>query len=137
MGGVDILNDHEAIVQSISDDKLEITLLLPRGGTIKAKNEGFTTGDHVCFLLDPSNKTIIKVLPKLVADLTVAVGSDPLIRATLQEAPNPEEMDMKKWQFDDEEEDEPLKAKENDHDKSKDVDEEGEGKYSFIPGNDG
>lgn len=128
MGGVDNLNSHEAIVQSISNNKSKITLLLPRGGVIKAKNEGFEVGDHVCFLLDPSNKKIIKVLPKLVADLTVAVGSDPLTRAALQEAPDPEELDMGQWEMEDED-DEPLKAKEKDHEEG-----EKEGKYSFIPG---
>ena len=131
MGGVSIINDHEAIVQSVSDDKTEITLLLPRGGTAKAKNEGFEVGDNVCFILDPSNKIITKVLPKLVADITAAVGSDPIIRASLQEAPDPEELDMDEWQFDDEKEDEPLKATEEDHDKG-----EEEGKYTFIPGSD-
>jgi len=131
MGGVSIINDHEAIVQSISDDKTEITLLLPRGGITKAKNEGFEVGDNVCFILDPSNKIITKVLPKLVADLTVAVGSDPIMRAALQEAPDPEELNIDEWQFDDEKEDEPLKATEEDHDESKE-----EGKYTFIPRSD-
>lgn len=130
MGGVDTLNEHEAIVQSISNNKLEITLLLPRGGLVKAKNEGFEVGDNVCFILDPSKKKITKVLPKLIADLTTAVGSDPLTRAALQEAPNPEELDMDQWEME-EDDDEPLKAKEKDHDEG-----EKEGKYSFIPGSD-
>lgn len=130
MGGVDTLNEHEAIVQSISSNKLEITLLLPRGGIVKAKNEGFEVGDNVCFILDPSKKKITKVLPKLIADLTTAVGSDPLTRAALQEAPNPEELDMDQWEME-EDDDEPLKAKEKDHDEG-----EKEGKYSFIPGSD-
>ena len=133
MGGIDNTNTHEAIVQSVSKDKSEITLLLPRGGLIKAKNEGFETGDHVCFLLDSSQKKITKVLPKLFADLTVAVGSDPITRAALQEAPDPEELDIDGIEFD--EEDEPLKAKEEGYDENKNGEEE-EGKYSFIPGSD-
>jgi len=136
MGGISIINDHEAIVQSVSNDKMEITLLLPRGGIAKAKNEGFEVGDNVCFILDPSNKIITKVLPKLVADLTVAVGSDPIMRAALQEAPDPEELDMDGWGFDDEKEDEPLKVTEENHVESKSGKSEKEGKYTFIPGSD-
>jgi len=127
MGGISDTNENEAIVQSVSKDKTKITLLLPRGGLVKAKNEGFEVGDNVCFLLDSSQKKITKVLPKLVADVTVAVGSDPIMRAALHEAPDPEELDMAEWEF--EKEDEPIKAKE------KGYDDEGtnEGKYSFVP----
>lgn len=127
MGGISNANDNEAIVQSISNDKTEITLLLPRGGLVKAKNEGFEVGDHVCFLLDSSEKKITKVLPKLFADLTVSVGSDPIMRAALQEAPDPEELDMDGIEF--EKEDEPLKVKEEGYDDEG----EKEGKYSFVP----
>ena len=130
MGGISSANDNEAIVQSVSNDKTEITLLLPRGGLVKAKNEGFETGDHVCFLLDSSQKKITKVLPKLFADLTVAVGSDPITRAALQEAPDPEELYMDGIEF--EEEDEPIEVEEEGHDDNK----EAEGKYSFIPRSD-
>jgi len=133
MGGIENSNKHEAIVQSVSDDKTEITLLLPRGGLIKAKNEGFEVGDHICFLLDSSKKRITKVLPKLFADLTVAVGSDPIMRAALQESPDPEELDMAEWEF--EKEDELLKVKENGYDE-REGEGEKEGKYSFIPGSD-
>jgi hypothetical protein len=131
MGGISNANDNEAIVQSVSNDKTEITLLLPRGGLIKAKNEGFETGDHVCFLLDSSQKKITKVLPKLFADLTVAVGSDPITRAALQEAPDPEELYMDGIEF--EKEDETLKVTEEGHE---DRSEEEEGKYSFLPSSD-
>ena len=131
MGRIENSNKHEAIVQSVSDDKTEITLLLPRGGIAKAKNEGFEVGDHVCFLLDSSKKKITKVLPKLFADLTVAVGSDPIMRAALHEAPDPEELYMDEYEF--EKEEEPLKAKENGYEEG-DGDEEG--KYSFVPRSD-
>ena len=124
MGIIGNLNDHEAIVQSVSNDKTEITLLLPKGGITKAKNEGFEVGDHICFLLDPSNKRITKVVPKLVADLIVEVGSDPLMRASLQEAPIPEEEDLA-LQYD--EEDTPIKAKEEGYDESKE-----KGNYRFV-----
>lgn len=127
MDRIEHLNSHESIVQSVSNDKTEITLLLPRGGIVKAKNEGFEVGDHICFLLDPSKTKIIKVIPKTIADLTVAVGSDPIMRAALQEAPEPEEYEL---DFD-EEDSEQFKATEEGYEQGKD---EEEGKCSFILG---
>lgn len=128
MGIIDSLNDHEAIVQSISNDKTEVTLLLPRGGTAKARNEGFETGDHVCFLLDPSNKRIVKIIPKLIADLTIEVGSNPIMRASLQESPDPEEEDLS-LQY--EEEDKLINAKEEGYDESESESEKEE-TYRFV-----
>lgn len=106
------LNQFEGIVQSVSNDKTEITLLMPRGGLVKAKNEGFEVGDHICLLLDPVKKKIIKVLPKLVADITVAIGSDPILRNSMEDAPNPEEIDFDEYEF--EPEDEPTIMEEDD-----------------------
>jgi len=106
------LNQYEGIVQSISNDKTEITLLMPRGGLVKAKNEGFEVGDHICLLLDPAKKKIIKILPKLVADITVSIGSDPILRGSMEDTPNPEEIDFSEYEF--EPEDEPVIMEEND-----------------------
>lgn len=106
------LNQFEGIVQSISNNKTEITLLMPRGGQVKAKNEGFEVSDHVCLLLDPVKKKIIKVLPKLLADITVALGSDPTLRSAMIESPSPEELDFDEYEF--EPDDEPVITEDND-----------------------
>lgn len=95
------INDLEAIVQSVSKDKTEITLSLPRGGTIKAPNEGFETGDKVCFFLNPAGNKIIKVIPKLVADVTGAVGEDQMLANSIMERPDEEGEDFDEYEAND------------------------------------
>jgi hypothetical protein len=85
------INELKGIVQKVSKDKTQITLSLPKGGKIKARNEGFEIGDQVCFILNSAGTKIIKVLPKLVADITVKSNEDPLLNTSLIERPNEEE----------------------------------------------
>lgn len=95
------INDLKGIIQSISKDKSEITISLPRGGTIKATNEGFEVGDKVCFFLNAAGNKIVKVIPKLVADVTAAVGEDPVLSSSIMERPNEEDEDFDEYKTDD------------------------------------
>jgi len=81
------INELEGIVQSVSKDKTEITLSLPRGGTIKARNEGFEVGENVCFFMNTAGTKVVKIIPKLVADLSAAVGEDPMLANSIVERP--------------------------------------------------
>lgn len=81
------INELEGIVQTVSANKAEITLSLPRGGTIKAQNEGFEVGENVCFFMNTAGTKVVKVIPKLVADLAEAVGESPILANSIIERP--------------------------------------------------
>lgn len=121
------LNKLQGIVQEVSSDKSKISLLLPRGGTIKARNEGFETGDHVCIIIDPIKKKVLKVLPKIIADLTVVIGSNPILQSAIRDAPEELEIDFDEYEFEPEE----ITIEENDHDKE---DPSGERKICVFEG---
>ncbi len=110
------LNKLQGIIQAISNDKSEIYLLLPRGGVVKARNEGFEVGDNVCIIVDPVRKKVLKVLPKLIADLTMEIGSNPILQSTIREAPEDLEMNFDEYEFEPEE----IIIEEDDHDEKKD-----------------
>lgn len=82
-----LINERKGTVVSVSKDKAEITILMDKGGRVKAKNEGFGIGDKVCFLLDAAKLRVIKVMSALTADIAVAVGSDPILQAAMEEEP--------------------------------------------------
>jgi len=107
------LNKLQGIVQEVSGDKSEISLLLPRGGIIKAKNEGFEIGDHICIIIDPTKKKVLKILPKIIADLTVIIGSDPILQSAIRDAPEDLEIDFDEYEFEPKE----IIIEEDDHDK--------------------
>jgi len=79
------VNQYHGIVEKVSPDKTKITLRLPKGGLIEAKNEGFEVGDQVCFLMDPLGRKVIKVTPKILADVQVLIGSSPELQGALME----------------------------------------------------
>jgi hypothetical protein len=95
------INEFEGIVQSVSKDKTEITLSLPRGGTIKAPNAGFEVGEKVCFFMNPAETKIVKVIPKLVADVARAVGESPILAHSIMERPDEEDEDFDEYQIED------------------------------------
>jgi len=94
------INELEGIVQSVSKDKTEITLSLPRGGTIKAQNEGFEAGENVCFFMNTAGTKVVKVIPKLVADLSAAIGEDPMLAHSIVERPVEEDEDFDEYETD-------------------------------------
>lgn len=77
------VNRYHGIVEKVSPDKTEITLRLPKGGILQARNEGFEVGDQVCFIMDPLGKSVIKVMPKILADVQVLVGSSPELQGVM------------------------------------------------------
>ena len=97
------INDNNGTVTSVSKDKTKVKILLPKGGIVTARNEGFEKGDKVCFILNAARTKIIKVIPKLVADITVIVGSNPILRASIDEQPDDIEEDFDEHKFYDEE----------------------------------
>jgi len=106
------INELEGIVQSISKDKLEITLSLPRGGTLKARNEGFEIGERVCFFMNTAGTKIVKVIPKVVADVAAGIGEDPILASSIVERPDEEDEDFDEYEIEDP--DEPLLIEEKD-----------------------
>lgn len=97
------INDNSGTITSVSKDKTKIKILLDKGGTVTARNEGFEKGDKVCFILNATQTKIIKVIPKLVADITTSVGSSPILRAAIEEQPDDLEQDFDEYKFYDEE----------------------------------
>jgi hypothetical protein len=76
-----LINDNSGTILSVSKDKTNIKILLPKGGIVKARNEGFEKGDEVCFIINAAKTKIIKVIPKLIADATATLGSSQILRA--------------------------------------------------------
>jgi len=97
------INDNNGTIIGVSKDKTNIKILLSKGGIVKARNEGFEKGDNVCFILNATKTKIIKVIPKLVADVTAIIGSDPILRAATEEQPDDLEQDFDEYEFYDEE----------------------------------
>jgi len=97
------INDNNGTIISVSEDKTNIKILLSKGGIATARNEGFEKGDSVCFILNATRTKIVKVIPKLVADVAAAIGSDPLLRAATEEEPDDLEQDFDEYEFYDEE----------------------------------
>lgn len=88
------INERRGTVISISKDKTKITILLHKGGKVKAKNEGFGVGDKVCLLLDAAKSRVIRVISALTADVAATVGSDPILQAALEREPHDLEEDF-------------------------------------------
>ena len=93
------INDNDGTIISVSKDKTSIKILLDKGGIITARNEGFEKGEKVCFILNAIRTKIIKVIPKLVADITTISNSDPLLRASTEEQPEDLEEDLDEYKF--------------------------------------
>ena len=102
MNQVILINDNKGIVTNVSKDKTKIKILLPKGGIVTARNEGFEKGDQVCFILNATRTKIVKVIPKLVADITVMVGSNPILGASIEEQPEDLDQDFDEYEFYDE-----------------------------------
>ena len=82
------INDNSGTIISVSKDKTKVKILLTKGGIVTARNEGFDKGDKVCFILNAMRTKIIKVIPQLIADITAAVSSDPILIASIDEQPD-------------------------------------------------
>jgi len=96
------INDNGGTIVSVSKDKTKIKILLDKGSTITARNEGFEKGEKVYFILNATRNKIVKIIPKLVADATVAIGSNPIFRAATEERPDDLEEDFDEYEFYDE-----------------------------------
>jgi len=97
------INDNNGTIINVSKDKTNVKILLSKGGIVTARNEGFEKGDNVCFILNATRTKIIKVIPKLVADVTVAIGSNPTLRSSIDEQPDDLEEDFDEYEFYDDE----------------------------------
>lgn len=97
------INDNKGIVINVSKDKTKIKVLLPKGGIVKARNEGFEKGDEVCFIINATKTKIVKVIPKLIADVTTTLGSSQILRAAAEEQPEDLDQDFDEHEFFDEE----------------------------------
>lgn len=82
------LNKNVGIVTRLLDGGQRIELRLPKGGRIQCRNQGFEVGQTVCFTLDASKQNVIRVIPKEVADLQVAIAIDPYLQESLMEDPH-------------------------------------------------
>ncbi len=74
-------------VKRVSADRTEITVALPRGGTLVCRNEGFRIGEEVCFVLDPSERHVIKVVPRDVAEVRAMLAADIYLQHAIMEPP--------------------------------------------------
>ena len=97
------INDNNGTIISVSKDKTNVKILLSKGGIATARNEGFEKGENVCFILNATRTKIVKVIPKLVADVAAVIGSDPLFRAATEEQPDDLEQDSDEYELYDEE----------------------------------
>ena len=97
------INDNRGTIINVSKDKTKIKILLLKGGTVKARNEGFEKGDQVCFTVNAAKTKIIKVIPKIVADVTAVIGLNPALRAATEEQPEDLEQDFDEHEYYDEE----------------------------------
>jgi len=77
--------NNRGIVRRISPDKTTITIALPRGGKLTCRNEGFEIGEEVCFVLDPSRRRVIKVMPRDVAEIRQMIAADPILQHAIME----------------------------------------------------
>ena len=99
MGKAIFINDNGGTIINVSKNKTKIKILLTKGGIVIARNEGFDKGDKVCFILNAMRTKIIKVIPQLIANVTVAVGSNPTLRSSMDEQPDNIEDDFDEYRF--------------------------------------
>lgn len=93
------INDKSGTILSVSKDKTSIKVLLPKGGIVKVRNEGFEKGEQVCLIANATKTKIVKVVPKLIADMTAALGSDPILKAATEEQPEDLEQDFDEYEY--------------------------------------
>ncbi len=90
--GLNFLNSNYGIVRRVSKNRETITIGRPRGGTFKAKNAGFEIGDEVAFVLDPTSRKVIRIIPKDVADAKIAISQDPALQQAISDNEIPESL---------------------------------------------
>jgi len=66
----------------VSKDKTQIKIQT-KGGIIKVNNEGFKIGDQVMFILDPASNKPLRILPKDIALLKIAMTQEPMHQLAL------------------------------------------------------
>jgi len=93
------INDKSGTVLSVSKDKTSIKVLLPKGGIVKVRNEGFEKGEQVCLIANAAKTKIVKVIPKLIADMTATLGSNPVLRAATEEQPEDLDQDFDEYEY--------------------------------------
>lgn len=74
-------------IKRVSADRTEITVALPRGGTMVCRNEGFRIGEEVCFVLDPSKRHVTRVMPRDVAEIQAMLAADTYLQHAIMEPP--------------------------------------------------
>ena len=95
-----IINEFTGIVTKIFKNKSKIIITLPKGGKIVANNEGFDIGDEICFDIS-SHGVVTKIRSKLVADVTLQVGTNHLLETSIREPPE-EEFDQYEYELESE-----------------------------------
>jgi len=77
------LTKNRGFVWSVEGD--EIIVALQKGGKMRCKNNGFTTGDRVVIILDSSGRKAKEVISEAEALHAVRCGIDPIYAAWSRE----------------------------------------------------
>jgi len=72
----------------VSKDKTKIKAKIP-GGVATFDNEGFRVGDEVMFILDPSSNKPLRILPKDVALMKIAMIEEQMHQLALMDEYEP------------------------------------------------
>lgn len=81
--------DNWGIVRRISQDRMRITIALPKGGTIDAPNSGFSLGECVAFSVNQLTKEVVQVIPRDVAEVRRLLANQPILELAVSVAPEP------------------------------------------------
>ena len=79
---MDWTNAYSGIVIWVSKDRSKIKVKT-HGGVVTFDNEGFKVGDEIMFILDPGSKRPIRMLPKDIAMLKIAMAQEPMHQLAL------------------------------------------------------
>lgn len=80
------INSNRGVV--IKTDQKNITIMLPKGGSIRAPNIGyFHPGDEVCFTLNSAGTKPVLIIPAELADWKQAIATNPLLNESIRKEP--------------------------------------------------
>lgn len=85
---------YSGIVIKVSQDKTKIKIKT-QNGIIECENEGFRVGDEVMFIPDPSSNKPLRILPKDVALMKLALLEDEAYQIALATEFNTDIMEVK------------------------------------------
>lgn len=80
------INSNRGVV--IKTDQKNITIMLPKGGSIRAPNIGyFHPGDEVCFTLNSAGTKPVLIIPAELADWKQAIATNLLLDESIRKEP--------------------------------------------------